>query len=190
MKTLLCLLMFFSILVPACFGQGEKGKAKSDADVIESLGRTDREVVNAAICEVLKREERIIPLLLAMKGDKRPFYGQLANDTTFTVPAYPSSLDEGVNAKLAKQGKLVTVEVAAIYLISAVYHKSLNIALSPYLTDESLPDHERRAVNTDELVGRAWTALDAWAVKYRTVGLEKLRKSKDAPLGESTVDFL
>jgi hypothetical protein len=91
--------------------------------------------------------------------------------------------------KLLKLGKLVTMEVAALYLISAIYFESQRFSQSPYLTDLSLPQLEQKAANTSKLIDRAWRATEKWYRKLTELGIERLRAADDYPLKNSQVEF-
>lgn len=161
----------------------------SDSDLLEKLTSDKKETANEAVAEVFRRGEKIMPTLLAVKGDKRLFYGVLVKNPSFSMEIRSPSDDSEVNARWLKEGKLVTVEVAAVYLIVAIYYDSLSISQSPYLTNDSLPPAKRRAANTEDVVSKAWEAIDVWSEKFKTLGLEKLRASKDAPLAQASVSF-
>jgi hypothetical protein len=58
--------------------------------------------------------------------------------------------------------RLVSVEVAALYLMSALAHGDLHFAQAPLLTDPSEPRAIRTAANTPERVARAFDAAERW----------------------------
>lgn len=71
-------------------------------------------------------------------------------DSSFLLP-----LPTG-NAK-GDESRVITVEVAALYLISAVFYDSLEFAQAPYLTDGSSVKMNR--FNTPSRVSEAWRAV-------------------------------
>lgn len=182
--TTITLLMTMGIIA-----QNKNIQSISDSELMEKLASNREEVANEAISEIMRRGEKIIPTLLAVKGDKRFFYGVLVKNPSFSMETRWPSDNAVVNARWLKEGKLVTMEVAAVYLIVAIYYDSLSISQSPYLTNDSLPPARRRAANTEDVVSKAWEAIDVWSEKFKTLGLEKLRANKDAPLAEATVSF-
>jgi len=180
------LTMFLPLGISA---QSRNLQAVSDMKLMDKLASDHEEVADQAVQEVLRRGGSIITTLLARKGDKRFFYGTLARDENFVMEFHSPTKNAEVNNRLLKEGKLVTVEVAAIYLVSAVYFDSLQIAQSPYLTDLSLLPRDRRAANTDDVIAKAWNALDLWSEKFKSLGLEKLRESNNAPFADASVRF-
>lgn len=121
----------------------------------------------------------MIALLLKLKGDRRAFRGSLARD-----PRSSSFVIVRPNPKKKEQsledGKLVTVEVAALYLITANYYGPLDTAQSHYLTDLSQPEVARREADTRVLIERAWKSTAEWYQRLNDSGLAKLRAA-DAP---------
>ena len=161
----------------------------SDPQLIESLASKDIEVANAAIEEVLKRGERLIPLLIQKKGDQRFVLGRLTRSENASTIVFTPSTNSRRNSKLLREGKLITVEVAALYLITAIFYNDLYISQTPYLTDLSLAPEKRRSANTEEVVEKAWESTEAWFQKLEATGLEKLRKENEYPFRKGKVRF-
>ena len=165
-------------------------QSKSDAQLVEELASTNDARADAAVEEVLSRGDRMLPLLIQKKGDRRFFRGWLTREdgqaaVMVPIPTGNSKRDK----KYLKEGKLVTVEVAAIYLITAIFYDSLDIAQSPYLTDHALPGIKRRMANTPPLVKRAWKAIEGWYQRLASSNLTTLRAKDDDPLSTADVDF-
>lgn len=76
-----------------------------------------------------------------------------------------------------------TVEVAALYYISALYHKKWRHANGIILVDK---DEER---NNKESVETAFKSYEAWFEKVKKIGLEEARKQKLDPLADSGVSW-
>jgi hypothetical protein len=98
-----------------------------------------------------------IDRLILFRGNKRVFLGVgLGKATASCNMRYKDTQDN------RRQGKIVTVEVAALYIICAIVAGDLEFASCPYLVDERLPEEEQLARNTSSTVNRAWKAVFAW----------------------------
>ena len=161
----------------------------TDSQVIGELAASTYKLADAAVDEILKRGVRMIPLLMKKKGDERFFRGFLARSPGTSTSVTNPSGDPKKNKRLLKEGKFVTVEVAAIYLISAIHYGSLNIAQSPYLTDNSLPDVDRRQANTRKLIQKAWKATTEWYQRLIASDITTLRAAGDDPFSSGDVTF-
>jgi hypothetical protein len=164
-------------------------KASTDIELLEDLSSQDRELSDAAIEEVLKRGERMIPLLIQKKGDQRFVIGTLTRNINAAQVVFSPLSDKKANKRLLSKGKLVTVEVAALYLITAIYYNDLYISQSPYLTDYSVTPIKQRAANTSKVIKKAWESTEKWYQRLKIEGLEKLRKDKEDPFTNSDVGF-
>ena len=81
----------------------------------------------------------------------------------------------------------MTVDVAALYLISAIYYDNLAFANLPYLIgSEPVTDFQ---YNTPERVEEAWKATEKWYKKLEKDGLPKLREDKEFPLKSTDLKF-
>jgi hypothetical protein len=161
----------------------------TDSQVIEELAASTYKPADAAVDEILRRGVRMIPLLIKTKGDKRLFSGFLARSSGTATIVFTPSGDPKQDKRRLKEGKFVTVEVAALYLITAIHYDSLNIAQSPYLTDFSLPEMERTKENTKKLVERAWKATAGWYQRLTASNITALRAANDYPLSTGDVSF-
>jgi hypothetical protein len=170
-----------------------QGKAKeqpslqhlSDEQVVELIASRKTKEAAQATEEVLRRGERMIPLLIKGKGDRRPCFAYNLRVKSGDFQVDPSNntyvyFDE-VHAE--------TIEVASLYLISAIYYGTLEFAYRAELVDLSLPIFERQTGNTPALLARAWISVDKWVVDLQKEGLQSLRNQDRDPLQSSNVNF-
>lgn len=152
--------------------------------VVLALGSPDISEAHEAVLEVVRRGEPMIPHLLRLKSRRQAFRGYgLGHPNASQLISLPSGDDK------RDKGHVVTLEVAALYLICAIYHGNLSFAQSPYLTDLSLRPLKRRAFNSTRLISKAWRSTTEWATQLRKVGLESLRATNQDPLSGSRVAF-
>ena len=165
-----------------CSLQTRNTFAMADSELIEAFASTDKEKSYSAVREIMRRSDTMIPLLLQCKGNKKPFYGYGLGDhnSGFLIP-----LPTG-NTKRDKD-RVITIEVAALYMISAIFYYDLEFAQAPYLHDDT-PIKEHR-FNTVERVSAAWQTVDAWYERVKTNGIATLRSKKDSPLRNGKVRF-
>lgn len=158
----------------------------TDAQLIERLASPDHRTADAAAAAILSRGERMIPLLMKLRGDRRPFSGGLTSSPSSSAFVF---VPDGGEKKALEEGRRVTVEVSALFLITAIYHGTLSIAQSPFLTDLKLPEVRRRSVNSKRLVERAWNSTADWQRRLEASGLAKLKAENDYPLKAASVRF-
>ena len=173
-----------SIFIVAFAAQGQGNVSlisKSDSELVNEL--SSRRGATDARDEIVRRGVRLIPLLLKVKGDKRPAYTALGFHLSATPTRIANTPPDVV------PGKTLTMEVAALYLICAIYHNSVEFAQSPYLTDRRLPANRRTTLNSPELLARAWQSVEEWSKRLDSSTIEKLRSLKDEPLRGSGVGF-
>ena len=156
--------------------------ALTDAELVATFQSKDAEKSYSAVREIMRRSDTMIPLLLQCKGNKKPFYGYGLGDrnSAFLMP-----LPTG-NTKRDKD-RIITIEVAALYMISAIFYYDLEFAAAPYLHDGT-PIKENR-FNTVERVSAAWQTVDAWYERVKTNGIATLRSQRDSPLRSGKVHF-
>lgn len=153
-----------------------------DEQVIAALSSQDAEAAHQAVEEIMKRGERMIPLLMVCKGNASFFYGPgLGHHSSSFLIRLPKGNEE------VNDGSFVTIEVAALYLISAIYHRGLEFADAPYLTDGTPVEWQR--FNTPQRVGRAWNAVEIWMCALKAEGLDSLRAKQQSPLSAADVHF-
>jgi hypothetical protein len=156
---------------------------KTNEQVIGMLQSRDRELATQAVHEIKRRGEPMIPFLMRLKGDTRLFQGDELGDprSSTAVPL------EVVKGRISRES-VVTNEVAALYLISAIYYGN-SLFASPYLADASIPPNERRPQNSSYLIEKAWEAVENWANELKKENLDALRAKKFDPLKSSGVTF-
>lgn len=157
---------------------------RSDKQLLVDLESANPKTASQAAQEIFIRGERMIPLLLSLRSKDKNFVGSgLGNSQAAQITFIPLS------KKKIDKGYLVTIEVASLYLISAIYHGNLSFAESPYLTDLSIPPIDRKAFNSKVLINKAWLSVEAWAKELQREGLESMRSKKNTPLKNSGVAF-
>lgn len=154
----------------------------ADQDVIAMLSNRNTESAHMAVQEIMRRGDRMIPLLVRCKGNKSFFWGYgLGHHLSGFVIRLPVE-DTDTN-----DGSFITIEVAALYLISSIYHKTTEFAEAPYLSDGKRVDRQR--FNTPERVREAWESTEKWIEAFTSEGLEPLRSKGLSPLSRSKVRF-
>lgn len=153
-----------------------------DKELLTALESRDRNVASMAAVEIVRRGEVMIPLLARRKGNKRYFYGySLGNrNSSFLIPLPTGKQKDN-------EASTITIEVTALYLISAIFYGDVEFAQAPYLTD-GRPVKKQR-FNTRERVARAWASADNWLKRFKDEELGTLREKRVAPLNNSGVRF-
>lgn len=153
-----------------------------DEQVIAALSSHNAEAAHRAVGEIMHRGNRMIPLLRDCRGNSNFFYGYGLGhrSSAFLIPLPASD-------KEPNDGRFVTVEVAALYLISAIYHKTVEFAEAPYLTDGTPVEWQK--FNTPERVKKAWDSTEKWIQAFRSEGIESLRSRHQSPLSDSKIHF-
>jgi len=197
-----CLLIFGILGIIMLFSTDRVFNATTTNALRENHQEPDQKLVDYFFHEngiegskaILERGEKIIPYLMKLKG-RRDFWFPLglgnpdaAKLWKFPVRQKGDKQDEGKSVYDA-DGDVITQEIAALYLICAIYHGNLRFAETPLLTDLSLPPEERRDRNTKELVDRAWAAVEIWSESLKKDGLASLRANHYDPLKGSKVAF-
>lgn len=162
--------------------QSMETSSLSDQNLLNAFGSSNPETSHDAIVEIKRRGERMLPFLLKYKGNKNFLYGY---GLGYPNSAFLRPIPTG-NAK-ADESRVITLEVAALYLICSVYYDSLEFAQAPYLTDGSAVKMQR--FNTPPRVALAWRAVEQWYERVRAEGLEPVRSRKDSPLRASGLRF-
>jgi len=95
----------------------------SNEELLESLESTDKEHVHQGLLEIMRRGDVMLPALLRCKGNRKLFYGYGLGhrDSAFLVPLPTGN-------KERDESRAITVEVAALYIISAIYYETLEFA--------------------------------------------------------------
>lgn len=108
-------------------------KTMSNSELVVELQVANVEKSRKAANELFARGTSVIPALLSLRGNKKPFAAAswLGRPTAAKL-IFPAGLP-------GEPGSDVPIEVAALYLITAIYKGNLQFAQSPYLTDLNVP---------------------------------------------------
>lgn len=182
-----CVILLVAIC-PLSLGAGAgaarqaESRGMKNEELMSALRSHDRDVASRAAVEIVRRGEVMIPLLARGKGDKRYFYGYSLGhkNSSFLIPV-PTGKQKDDEASA------ITIEVTALYLISAIFYGDVEFAQAPYLTDGSPVKGQK--FNTRARVARAWTSADRWLKRVKEEELGTLREKKVAPLNDSGVRF-
>lgn len=160
-----------------------------DDELIHRLTSRDFEQSSPAAIEVVRRGERLLERLFALRSDQRYFTGKSLVDPTLNL-LFPVPI-EGFEIPESWQGLIITVEAAVSYLISAIYHGDVRFAKAPLLYPETPRSvlhgdaESDKPENTGERMEHARKAIDAWIRTWRKYGLEVLRSQGHHPLSGS-----
>jgi len=157
----------------------------SDAQLVAQLESKDYGVSDAAAVSILQRGERMVGLLLALQGKTQDYAGSLGNPrgSMSTVAPFQRGLTQ------EQRERVVTVEAAGLYLISAIYAGSLEFASSALLTDLDVPAVDRRAANKAEYLSRGFESARRWSAALEKEGLSALRDRGENPLKSAHLSF-
>lgn len=129
--------------------------------------------------------EASIELLLALKGDTRPFRG--GGDM---VPiASSASVPYAANPPEKEIRFVPTVEVAAIHLICGIARKQMTFSNSLTLIDLNVSPEEPGILNDPWLAERAWVAILEWNRRREQVGSAAWEDIANDPLASARVAF-
>lgn len=157
-------------------------KMVDDVELVKLLGSRVRTRSFEAARQIFGRGDRMIPLLVDNKGNSQPYaWGSLGNPKSGSITFAPSSSSEWDN------GRIVTVEIASLYLICAIYEQDFEFGQSAYL--RSNEEIEFNRYNTTERVKEAWDSIEAWIGKMNIEELATLREKKIRPLGKTKLFF-
>lgn len=153
------------------------------------IGSENDKEATAAVLETFRRGERMIPHLLKLKGMKSIYQGFCLNDSQGGVGFARPDEDTSPEGRNPDTGYYITSEVAALYLISAIYYNNLSFAQVPYL--RGMKSVGNRRYNTRKRVRRAWQATEKWYHgKYLKKGLAKVRDEQEYPLKSAKLFFV
>jgi hypothetical protein len=131
-----------------------------DEQVVEQLASREPEEADAAVGEIMRRGARLTGLLLKHRGNQRHFAGtSLFNPRASILLPIPT---EGFEIPESQKYRVLTVEVAALYLISAIQRGLLHFSQAPLLLDPAEPQGSRVIANMLERVARAFDAAEQW----------------------------
>lgn len=160
----------------------------SDAQLISAFTSRDGDRATAAILEIMRRDAGMVKRLAPLRGDKERFCGRGLVDIRHST-AYPMYLDGRFDPV-----SYVPNEMAALYMISAVYSESR--WFGSYILREA--DKPRRHLEEGYIleraeyiqrVERAWNATSRWLDRYDQIGIEELRRLGEHPLTGSGAKF-
>jgi hypothetical protein len=153
---------------------------RSDKEVIRQLASRTPIEADASVDEILRRGDAILELLLSCRGDEQSFAGSslLNPDASILTPVEI----EGYPLPESQRVRMVTVEVAALYLCSAIYRGNRHFAQAPLLVDLNEPEGARTAANTRDRLDRGFKAAESWVAECRKSGLAAMRSRNREPL--------
>jgi len=158
----------------------------SDAQLAARLGSRDYRVCEAAAARILQRGERMVGPLLALEGHTQGYAGALGNPLGSMSTVAP--FQKGPLTREQRE-RVVTVEAAALYLVSAIYAGSLQFASSALLTDLDIAAVERQAANKPEYLARGFASARRWSEALSREGLRALRDRGEDPLKSAHLSF-
>jgi hypothetical protein len=152
------------------------------------LNSRDGRKCNRATKYLFKRGTKSLNFLLTLQGNEEFFAGSCienpysAFSSSFLFPK--EVYESGARTTPIEEDKerAVTVEVAALYLISSIYYGRLTCACNALLMDLSLPKSEQKMANKKAYLLRGFQAAQEWVQKCQRVGIQTLRKHGERPL--------
>ena len=164
---------------------GEDGPTTPDLDrLVEELGSEDSEVAANAAQGLFAAGAAAIPALFRAEGRCERFY---AVDEAFH-PVNTMQLRSSRGGGCAPDDQ-VSVEVAALYLLEAIYEGRMPFTCSPMLSDLTKSPDTRTTEINKPLVERAWASAKLWLLLVQCSGLEKVRAAHQNPLDAGLVHF-
>ncbi len=147
----------------------------TDDELIKMLGSSIPSEADKSVVQIFSMREKVIGHLMNLKGNDTIFMGTcLTNPDDYVI----DTLNEGT---------AVTVEVAALYLISAIYYDNLVFATVPYLAGDA--DIRDSRYNTKKRKKRAWKSVEKWFHELQADGLKELRRRELSPLKFANMQF-
>ena len=189
---IILIVLIFSILVSNGLGQDSNDirlilSKVPDNELALKLASNDGKEATKAALEIFKRGETMIPYLMKLKGVKSIYQGSCLNDYIGGVGISRPTNETSPKDANVDNGWYVTVEVASLYLISAIYYKNISFAQAPHLTGNKYV--KRRRYNTPKRINKAWKATEKWFKKFEKEGIVKLREVKEFPLKTTEIHF-
>lgn len=136
----------------------------TEAKIVQQLADQDRCRADEAVAIILHKGECMIESLLKQCGNKVYFRGvSLLNPRAAMLLPMPKPGDP---LPENERYRVITVEAAALYLVSAIRHGGLNFSQSPLLFDRSEPRGQRLVANTPERMARAYDAATKWYQRH------------------------
>lgn len=139
------------------------------------LASRDSVVATRAVEEAFEAGTLSFDWLFECQGDSRPYYGRpfgrAGSGTAILYPEDPASGEWPIS-----------VEVACLYIIQAIFEGTAEHASSMLLSDLQLAPRDGLARNTPALVSRAWTDVREWKAEFLQYGLDTMRTRSSSPL--------
>ncbi len=149
----------------------------ADQRTLQDMGSSDHNVATQAVQKAFDDGEASIAWLVGCQGDHRPYPGKpFGRKLSSTLMLYPENA--------ASELWPISVEVACLYVLQAIFDDDMEHASSMLLTDHTLPVMDRRAKNTPKLVERAWREVVTWYSEYKKEGLKSTRIRSRSPLSD------
>jgi hypothetical protein len=159
-----------------------EGTVVDDRELITMLGSRDKYKSFEAARQIFERGDKMISLLVTNKGNRKPFaWGSLGNPQSGSITFAPG------DDPAWDEGRIVTVEVASIYLICAIYKQDFEFGQSAYL--RSKEEVAFNKYNTTARVSEAWSAIENWIKMMNSEGIATLRERKAEPLAKTKFFF-
>ncbi|MCX7112848.1 MAG: hypothetical protein NTX45_22560 [Proteobacteria bacterium] len=159
----------------------------SNIEIIKFLASQNPQEANLAAHNVLNQGISILPMLLKYQGDRRIFMGTALINPRASI-LLPMSI-EGFPIPESQMERATTMEVAALYLISAVYYDKLPFAHAPLLIDETVKRGEREAKNTKEFLELGYKSAKQWIQECQIKGLDAMRQAGRTPLADAHLSW-
>ena len=96
---------------------------------------------------------------------------------------------EGFPIPDSEMDRATTLEVAALFIISAIYFGKLDFATAPLLTDRTEARGDREARNKKEYLQRGYAAARKWTEDYQKKGIDAMRNAKKDPLSDARLSW-
>ena len=145
-------------------------KNYADSQVVEFLTSEDMKESAAAAKELFSRGDRVIPELLKLEGNNDCFYG-------LRVLGKRGQQGSSDYDFLCEGNGRVSIEIAALYLISAIFEEDLTYARRPFLVNDDADDG-----NSPENIKTAWKATKSWYEAVERQGIAYIRDRSQWPL--------
>jgi hypothetical protein len=182
------MIYFFSISLAAFSQTNTKANVSlttlSDMELISKFGSEEKIDKTPIAIEIFSRGEKMIPFLMNLKGNRLIYDGYCLGD--------PNGADS-ISLIPVVEGSVVYIEVAALYLINAIYFNNLHFANVPYLSDkkqDKVTGLKSNDYNSSKRLKKAWDSTEKWFKKVQKEGLEKLKVSNEFPLKANNLYFI
>jgi hypothetical protein len=159
----------------------------SEKELVKGLEAQDAPTANSAVREILKRGVVTLPYLLDYENDRRLFSGTALINPNASIMLPMAA--PGFPVPESAMDRATTLEVAALYMISAIYFGKVPFANAPLLTDLSVPVGQREARNSKANLRRGFESARKWSRECKERGIEKMREEMRDPLQSGKVGW-